>query len=425
MNTPPGRHDPSPLAVALLGLTALALAMGVGRFAFTPLLPMMQTDAGLTVAQGGWLASANYIGYLAGALCAARFAVPPRRAIQLSLAAIGLATVAMAATGGMAVWWLLRAIPGFASAWVLVYVSAWTLGRLAAARRTALSGLVYAGVGVGITAAGLATLALLRLHASSAQTWAVLGIGTLIIAALARRAGEGPRPRIGEAVPEQGTDAARVNGAPAPARGAPAAARPSHRRLAAIPEFRRFVFCHGAYGLGYIIPATFLPVMAKQVLADPQLFGWVWPVFGVAAALSTIAAARVADRIGARAVWILANVMMGLGDVAPVAFPGIGGLLLGAVLVGGTFMVITMVALEEARLAGGAQGRALMASMTAAFGVGQFVGPLVVSGLSGYRWGFDAALLLAAAPLFIAAVLLYTDPLTRAQPAPRRARNLP
>ena len=60
-----------PEAIALAGLAALAVAMGIGRFAFTPLLPMMQADAGLTLAQGGWLASANYAGYLAGALWAA------------------------------------------------------------------------------------------------------------------------------------------------------------------------------------------------------------------------------------------------------------------------------------------------------------------------------------------------------------------
>src|SRR2546430_13524654 len=58
--------------VALAGLAALAVAMGIGRFAFTPLLPMMQDDAGISLAQGGYLASANYLGYLAGALLAMR-----------------------------------------------------------------------------------------------------------------------------------------------------------------------------------------------------------------------------------------------------------------------------------------------------------------------------------------------------------------
>ena len=60
------------IRVAFAGLAALAVAMGIGRFAFTPMLPMMQDDAGVSLAQGGYLASANYLGYLAGALWAMR-----------------------------------------------------------------------------------------------------------------------------------------------------------------------------------------------------------------------------------------------------------------------------------------------------------------------------------------------------------------
>ena len=56
----------SPSVVALTGLAALGIAMGIGRFAFTPILPMMQQDAAVSVAAGGWLASANYVGYLLG-----------------------------------------------------------------------------------------------------------------------------------------------------------------------------------------------------------------------------------------------------------------------------------------------------------------------------------------------------------------------
>ena len=82
------------LPAAVAGLVALAVAMGVGRFAFTPLLPLMQDDAGLSLADGGYLAAANYLGYLAGALWAAR---PARsaRAVHASLLAIALATAAM------------------------------------------------------------------------------------------------------------------------------------------------------------------------------------------------------------------------------------------------------------------------------------------------------------------------------------------
>src|SRR2546428_10732662 len=85
----------SPTVVAVAGLAALAVAMGIGRFAFTPVLPMMQVDAGLSVAAGGWLAAANYVGSLLGALAAMVLRVAAPTAIRGGLVTIGLATLAM------------------------------------------------------------------------------------------------------------------------------------------------------------------------------------------------------------------------------------------------------------------------------------------------------------------------------------------
>ena len=73
----------SALTVAVSGLAALAVAMGIGRFAFTPILPMMQADHGISVAQGGWLASANYLGYLAGSLFAMHPNIAGRTAMRI------------------------------------------------------------------------------------------------------------------------------------------------------------------------------------------------------------------------------------------------------------------------------------------------------------------------------------------------------
>src|ERR1700675_2150409 len=112
-----------PMRAAITGLIALAVAMGIGRFAFTPILPMMQDDAGLSVDQGAWLASANYAGYMIGALCAARRATRPEVAIRAALLAIGLATLGMGLAADFASWVALRAFAGIASAWALVHIS--------------------------------------------------------------------------------------------------------------------------------------------------------------------------------------------------------------------------------------------------------------------------------------------------------------
>jgi len=169
----------SPAAVTLTGLTALAVAMGIGRFAFTPILPMMQADAGLSLAGGGWLASANYLGYLLGAVSAMVLHVRPATAVRAGLVVIGITTLGMGIERRFAGWIVLRALAGIGSAWALVFAVSWCLERLAPLRRPLLNGAVFAGVGTGIAVAGGVCLVLMEASASSAQAWISLGVVSL------------------------------------------------------------------------------------------------------------------------------------------------------------------------------------------------------------------------------------------------------
>jgi predicted MFS family arabinose efflux permease len=353
--------------VAVAGLAALAVAMGIGRFAFTPILPMMQDDAGLSIVGGGWLASANYAGYLAGALSAIRLPLSPVAAIRAGLLVISLSTLAMGLHHGFAVWFVLRTLAGVASAWVMVFVSAWALGK------RAQGGTLYAGVGAGIAAAGAVCLALMAVHASSSEAWITLGAASFVVTALLWR------------VFNSGSNS--VSGS--------AYAKPGSR-------YWLLVLCYGAFGFGYIIPATFLPAMAREVIADPALFGWAWPVFGAAATASTFFAGFFQNQ---RNVWIVATLLMALGVVLPLMIPGLSGILVAAVLVGGTFMVITMAGMQEARRVAADCARPLMAAMTSAFALGQIAGPLWV----GYKSSVAQALLAAAAVLVLSAIALFRD----------------
>jgi len=145
--------------------------------------------------------------------------------------------------------------------------------------------------------------------------------------------------------------------------------------------------------------------MAKEIVADPLSFGWAWPAFGAAAAASTFVAARLAAVLSNRAIWIGANLAMAAGVLVPLAVPGLTAIAIAALLVGGTFMVTTMVGFQEARRVAGPRARLLIAAMTAAFAAGQIAGPLLVSVLSATN-EFSASLVAAAIPLFIAAYLL-------------------
>src|SRR6516165_10021352 len=102
----------SAAAATCVGLLALASAMGIGRFSLTPILPLMQQDAGLTLAVGGWLATGNYVGYLAGALVCIALAPRPQSAVRWGLAAVGLSTLAMGLCGWQPLWLMLRFVSG-------------------------------------------------------------------------------------------------------------------------------------------------------------------------------------------------------------------------------------------------------------------------------------------------------------------------
>ena len=379
MRSTPAR-GPSATAVAVAGLTALAVAMGIGRFAFTPILPMMQEDAGVSIAEGGWLASANYVGYLLGAVSVVAVRIRAARAIRGGLVTIGLATLGMGLHHSFAIWIALRAVAGIASAWVLICVSAWCLERLEPVRRPLLDSTVFAGVGAGIALAGATCLAFMRVHTSSARVWVVFGVVSLVLSVVIW-------PVFGAAD--------RV-----PAR------RPPRRAFAWDRDAIRLTVCYGAFGFGYIIPATFLPVMARQAIKDPAVFGLSWPMFGAAAVASTLLTTVVRRLVTNRRVWITSHLVMALGVALPVIWPGIVATMLAALCVGGTFMVITMVGMQEAREVAGAGATGLMAAMTSAFALGQIAGPISVSFIHGAGGDFSAALLVACVALVTSAYAL-------------------
>lgn len=369
------------LRIALAGALALAVAMGIGRFAFTPILPMMQDDAGLGIVAGGWLASVNYLGYLLGALAATIWPLRGNAVLSGSLLGIVVVTVAMGLTSAFPLWVLLRFAAGVASALAFIAVSTRCMAALLARDRAQLIGVLYAGVGSGVAAAGLLCLLLMYRNAGSASAWMVAGLLALCAVLLA-------------------LPVLRAVAMPA----APAVAAGSHGKTGSGAGL--LVLCYGIAGFGYIIPATFLPVMAKSVVADAALFGWSWPVFGFAALISTLIAAARAAAVGHRRVWILSHWLMACGVVLPVIFPGLAAVIVSALLVGGTFVVITMSGMQVAQAASGGHAARLVAAMTAAFALGQILGPVVAGLLFDAGYGFASGLLLAGGLLAASAIVL-------------------
>lgn len=364
---------------ALVGLAGLASAMGIGRFAFTPLLPLMQEASGITLAQGGSLAAANYLGYLLGAVACTIAPPAPHRAARAGLVAIAVLTAAMGVTGAFGAWVALRVLAGVASAFVLVGISAWALPLLAAEGRASWSGRVYTGVGAGIFLAGLVGLGAGVSRTPPARAWLFLGAVAAVVALVAS-------PRIVASAPS-----AASGGGRGPRFGADA---------------WRLVLAYGLFGLGYIVPATFLPATARQLVSDPGVFGWAWPVFGLAAAASTLLCARYARNVPPRRLWVASQLALAAGVIAPALRTTLPTLLFSAVAVGGTFMVVTMAGLQEARAIAGPAAARLMAAMTAAFALGQLVGPFTVRMFHSQAGAMTFPGIVAAAALVAGALAL-------------------
>lgn len=370
IRTRPNERLPATWMVVCTGILALAAAMGIGRFAFTPLLPLMLRDGTLDAAVGAEWAAANYAGYLAGAASARWLARNPARGLRWSL--VGIAVTTIAAAGGSAplVGIALRAAAGLFSAWVLVSASGFFLGELTRRGVPQRGAWIYTGVGLGIALSG--TLAWLGGWQPARWLWLELGIAAAGAAAAVglglRNLGRGPLP-----------------------------VRPAPSATAARGGRRALVLCYGVFGFGYIVPATFLPAMARQQVSDPLVFGLAWPLFGLAAALSVAVTARWLSSWPRRRVWALAQGVMAVGTALPVLTQALWALAASAVLVGGTFMVATMAGLQLARELRPAEPTPLLSRMTMSFAVGQIAGPLLVRLLASLLTGDDTALACANA----------------------------
>lgn len=371
-----------PVATALGGLIAMAVGIGIGRFVYTPILPAMLAGLGLSKAAAGLIASANFAGYLVGAVGAARLTLPGSRRTWLlgALIASALTTAATGLVTTVPAFLLLRFIGGAASALVLILASALVLDRLAEAGRPGLAALHFAGVGGGIAVSAVLVAVLLAAGASWQTLWQASGMTSLLaVLAVMVLLPAGAEP--------------------------PVAARAAQRHPAD-PRLRRLTLAYGLFGFGYVITATFLVAIVRATPAIRTLEPVIWVIVGLAAAPSVMLWGQLGRRLGIPTAFAIAAIIEALGVLASVAWPSAAGIFLAAVLVGGTFMGLTSLGLMRAReLARNDAGQA-MAAVTGAFGIGQIVGPLLAGLLSDALGGFLVPSALAACALVVAAWLV-------------------
>lgn len=364
---------------------SLILTLGIARFAYTPLLPIMQSQTGLGDATGGWLATFNYIGYMCGALIAASIS---NLQIKDTLYRIGL-LLALVTTAGMAfsenmwLWGIMRFLAGLSSAAGLLIGSGLILNWLIRHNHRMELGIHFSGLGLGIVLSAIA-VDLMATHLSWDQQWlALTAIGIILF------------------IPAWGW-LPRPDNNPFTTSGVKMEDRPPQRGWI-ILLFSSY-FCAG---FGYVISATFLVVIVE---AEPDLQGYgelAWLVVGMAAAPACFIWDRIARKTGELKALALAFALQIVGIILPTLFDAnLSLVLFSAALYGGTFIGIVSLMLTMMGKFYPTKPAKPMGKLTLSYGVAQIAAPALAGNLAEISGTYNGSLYLASVIMGIGLILV-------------------
>ena len=379
----------SPLIRLLACFVALMMAMGIGRFALTPQLPHLLSEGQIDLTAAGLIAAANYLGYFVGAVDAMLSRRPDqvRRRLLGGLWLCVLLTLASFWANGFWSHLLLRFGTGVASAWVLVMITALSQPLAAAAGRPRLGAVVFAGPGLGIFLTGVLALIANLLGQTSATLWLVYAaVALLMLLGVLRFL-----PQPGVAVPASESVVSTGN------RG-----------------IGRLGVVYGLYGLGYIIPATFLSQMASAQFHGQWQADLFWPCFGLAAAIGVVLVSLRRQAANTTRHWLTLTLWMQAAGVFACLLGNSPGLALGVILCGTPFLACMQLVMQRSRELAPHASQRNAGLLTACFAVGQLSGPLLAALSSHFSGGLQPALVIAGSGLLLAGGLLLS-PLSTGQ----------
>jgi predicted MFS family arabinose efflux permease len=374
------------IPTALAGAIAMAVAMGFGRFSYTPILPGMMAGLGLSPADAGLIASANFVGYLAGAVAAGYgWAAGRERTISLSaLAATAVLLLAMGLTSSIVLFSIIRFLAGVASAFTMIFTSAIVLGRGLAAGNPHVQSIHFGGVGIGIAVSSLMVFLLPAQGFGAVASWQAAWFGGAVIACAG----------------------AIIVAALLPSGLASGKSTEREKPLVWTRPLFVVTLTYGLFGFGYVITATFLVAMARQGASDQTVEFLAWLITGLSAAVSVHFWRRAVPRLGIVGVYLAGLLVEAIGLILVVTLPSPYAPLIGGLMLGATFIMVTAYGLQIGRGLSPQSPRKALAFMTAAFGVGQIAGPLVAGWLAEGSGSFNAPTLLAAGVLLFCAALI-------------------
>jgi predicted MFS family arabinose efflux permease len=373
------------MKVLCAGIFSLILVMGIARFAYTPLLPLMHEQAGLGLPHAGLLAAINYAGYLCGALLASVISdvVVKDRLYRVGMIIAVVSTVMMGMTTDFTIWAISRFIAGLGSAAGLMFGSGLILNWLIRHNHHSELGIHFSGVGLGIAVCSAAVIVMNPTLSWSDQWFVFSAIGLLLLI-----------PALGWL--------------PAPDRAIITKSGKSMLDCPPSPTFLKvFMAAYFCAGFGYVVTATFIVAIVNRLPGLEDKGNLVFLVIGLAAAPSCIAWDFIARKIGELNALVIAAVFQIIGILLPVVGGGLLGAMTGAVLFGGTCMGIVSLVLTMAGRYYPTKPAKMMGKMTIAYGIAQIIGPAITAQIASSFGNYYAGLYIAAGIMFLGSLLFY------------------
>jgi len=371
------------IKVLTAGILSLILMLGIARFAYTPLLPVMQQQAGLGVTEGGWLASINYIGYLCGAIIASLISDLQfkDRLYRIGLIVAVATTVIMGLTDNLWLWSLSRFFAGLSSAAGLLIGSGLIMHWLLRNNHRSELGIHFSGIGLGIAFSALAVE--LMSEITWDQQWQLLSIAGAVLLIPAWRW-----------LPTPGESSATNSG----------------ERLVDNPPSRTFLLVFmAAYfcaGVGYVVSATFIVDIIEQIPGLSDNGNWTFLLLGLGAAPACIVWDLIARRTGDLNALILAFILQIVSILMPLTITSLTGAILSALLFGSTFVGIVSLVLTMAGRYYPTRPAKMMGKMTISYGTAQIAAPAITGLLAQQSGSYSDGLYLAAGMMLVGALLM-------------------
>src|SRR5450830_258622 len=377
-------HHVTRLKVLSAGIFSLILALGVARFSYTPLLPLMQQQAGLGVAAAGWLAAINYAGYLSGALIASRISslVLKDRLYRIGMVLAIVSTLVMGLSTNLVVWALSRYVAGLTSAAAILLGTGLIMNWLIRHNHRSELGIHFAGIGIGIAGCSAAVMLFSPWLDWRQQWFAFTALGCLLLIPALRWL---PRPDRS---------------------GLTTSGQKMHDKPPSPLYLRLFMAAYFCAGFGYVVSATFIVAIVNKLPGLAGQGNLVFLAIGIGAAPACFNWDLIARRTGDLNALILAALLQIIGILLPVVVGGLVATLFGALLFGGTFIGMVSLVLSMAGRYYPTRPAKMMGKMTLSYGAAQIIGPAFTGSLATYLGSYNVGLYFAAGVMAVGALLL-------------------